>query len=313
MSDEMKFKLSNARYAQRNPYAYIEQLDEMFAHGSMAHEVNATNKQIRASRNLLQNPHAYSDGEGGYSAVTHRTRKVSTSKPKSNRFTFEQIESIANDLLKNMWMDRDQLWGEMDLSDPVNAIDPVMALKVVGYDFCPEEDLGEYLAGKRLVKVAGDIDASSKLVRVSNRFPQDVRSFTAAHELGHAVLQHDVGASLHRDRAIDGQKLHRDRVELEADKFAAYFLMPTKLLKQRFFEQFGMDSFSLNEDTAFALNLGSLHDARERCGSLRGVSLMLAKADHYNGRFFPSLADQFRVSPLAMAIRLEELGLIEKQ
>ena len=36
----------------------------------------------------------------------------------------------------------------------------------------------------------------------------------------------------------------------------------------------------------------------------------LASAESFNGNHFDSLAKQFRVSPIAMAIRLKELGIV---
>ena len=45
--------------------------------------------------------------------------------------------------------------------------------------------------------------------------------------------------------------------------------------------------------------------------SLRDISRILAKTESFNGQYFRSLADQFYVSVEAMAIRLEELSLLE--
>jgi hypothetical protein len=45
--------------------------------------------------------------------------------------------------------------------------------------------------------------------------------------------------------------------------------------------------------------------------TLRQLSRVLASAEHYNGLQFNSLANQFRVTNEAMAIRLEELELLE--
>ena len=172
-----------------------------------------------------------------------------------------------------------------------------------------DEDLGHYRTNGGEVEVAGFIDRTSKAVHVSNRFPANVRTFTAAHELAHAVL-HQSGSSIHRDRPLDGAAISRDRVEFEADKFATYFLMPAKLLKSRFVAIFGTDCFALNEETAFALQGQSLFETRQKCRTKRDLARVLANADAFNGRFFVSLADQFHVSAAAMAIRLEELGLV---
>jgi predicted secreted protein len=51
-----------------------------------------------------------------------------------------------------------------------------------------------------------------------------MQRFTAAHELGHFVLEHE--GSLDREIRYPGQTENRDLKELAADSFAAEFLMP---------------------------------------------------------------------------------------
>ena len=56
------------------------------------------------------------------------------------------------------------------------------------------------------------------------------KRFSAAHELGHAILRHPPGAMM-----MGGLKLnpYDKRLETEADHFAAEFLMPKNLLVSR--------------------------------------------------------------------------------
>ena len=78
---------------------------------------------------------------------------------------------------------------------------------------------------------------NEKLVQVSKQFPQETQNFTAAHELGHAILHKQT--VLHRDRPLDGSSnTPRIREEMQADKFATFFLMPSKLVEDIFFEMF---------------------------------------------------------------------------
>ena len=88
-----------------------------------------------------------------------------------------------------------------------------------------------------------------------------------------------------------------------------HFLMPEKLVGARFESQFATECFALNEATVFALSGSNLFDFQKNCRTLRDLSRILAKAEYYNELYFTSLSNQFRVSPEAMAIRLEELGL----
>jgi Zn-dependent peptidase ImmA (M78 family) len=145
---------------------------------------------------------------------------------------------------------------------------------------------------------------------VSRRFSPEIRRFTIAHELGHALLHSSSG--LHRDRAVDGAtgSAPRPSREAEADLFASYFLLPEKPLRGAFEQMFLTQRFVLTEERAFALTSKTLDYVQRRCRTTRDVARMLASAEHYNGVHFDSLARRFGVSIEATAIRLEELGLV---
>ena len=228
----------------------------------------------------------------------------------TRRYSDSQIEAQATRLLRELWQNREQIWG-WSPTDPTIVIDPAKGLELLGYDFFLEEELASYDSGQGHVQVAGIINRETMRVHLSKRFPMSVLSFTAAHELGHALL-HDIHGTMHRDRPISGESIARDAIEREADKFATFFLMPAKLVKARFVELFGTESFVLTEDTAFALTCGSLSKAKKKYKTRRDISRLLAGTKSYGSRNIYSLADQFRVSVEAMAIRLEELSLIQK-
>lgn len=263
-------------------------------------------EMIIKSRRLLENPYAYHDEYGSFSALPpHVQTEVSQDR---HRFIETEIELKAKELQKLIWKNRKQIWGADIPNNPIDMLDPSIAFGLMGYDYELDETLGQYLSKGQQVEVAGLIDSSSKRVRVSRRFSSEVRVFTAAHELGHAVLHEARG--LHRDRSLDGTALSHDAIETEANKFATYFLMPEKLVRARFESQFATECFDLNEATVFALSGINLFDFQKNCLTLRDLSRILAKAEYYNGLYFTSLSNQFRVSPEAMAIRLEELGLL---
>jgi len=88
--------------------------------------------------------------------------------------------------------------------------------------------------------------------------------------------------------------------------------MPEKIIQTSFKKVFLTDVFVLNEDTAFALGSTDYNAMRNKCKNLRQLSKTLASSEFYNGRHFISQAKQFTVSVEAMAIRLEELGLVEE-
>ena len=262
--------------------------------------------EIINSRWLLENPYAHLDENGTFSALPFH---VKTEVAKSgHRFSEAEIKQKAKELREIIWKNRKLIWGANIPSDPTDMLDPSVIFEYMGYDYDLDETLGQYRSQGQLIEVAGVIDSSSKRVRISRQFSPEVRLFTLAHELGHAVLHEARG--LHRDRSLDGTTMSRDAIETEADKFATNFLMPEKLVVARFASQFATECFALNEATVFALSGGNLSDFQKKCQTLRDLSRILAKVEYYNGLYFTSLSNQFRVSPEAMAIRLEELELL---
>lgn len=293
-------QLSESGLMLQNPDAHIDNEREIL------------NAQMSESRSISKNPYAFLNETEGYRNGQHTnlTSKFSKMMFKTQRYSHSQIEFQANKLLKELWLKREHMWGWTP-SDPTIVIDPAKGLELLGFSITYEEDLGSYFSDSGDVKIAGVINGKTRSVHVSRQFPQSTLCFTAAHELGHAVL-HDTSNSIHRDKPLNGETLSREQIELEADKFATFFLMPAKLVNSRFMEIFGTESFSLTEDTAFALSCSSLIEVREKHKTLRHLSRLLAGTKSYSGRNLYSLADQFHVSIEAMAIRLEELDLIEK-
>lgn len=290
-----KSDLNNRRYLLENPYAHIEQLESQAEQTPIA-------EAIRLSRQELQDPYAYLDESGGFSAF----QQTRPSRPALH--SFEAIERIATGLQRRLWGTRRELW-EGELPSPIEVLDVVKAAKLLGFGLEVVDTLGIFVDRAEKVAVAGLIDRSTSSILISRDFSPAVQNFTAAHELGHAML-HAHMQVVHRDRPVDGNALGRERVEMEADKFAAYFLMPAKLLRGEFVDRFLTDQFVLNEDTAFALFAKSLSHAQRGLDTQRKLSRLLASATQYNGRHFYSLAEHFNVTVETMAIRLEELQLV---
>ena len=230
------------------------------------------------------------------SAPVHNPHLV----PIERRARFTQLE---------LWNLRAELWGTEEI-DPLDALEPGVALKLKGFQIETVSTLGEMISSGKSVQVAGLIDRKRRIVRVaSSRFSHVEQRFTAAHELAHSIL-HPHGALLHRDRPADTTRWQKDPEEREADFFAACFLMPEKQVRLWFRRLFLTDQFALNDDTAFALCAKPIDIVLSRFRSHRDLSLALARTISYNGRQSKSLAELFRVSPTAMAHRLEELRLV---
>lgn len=326
MAKSLSQRITESRRLLKNQYAY---LDDMGSYSALLDDERVDGPSINrivASRRLLQNPYAHLNEFGNFSAakdspyiqpdafralpqqVEGKYSSLGRNKRKNCRHSNAEIEAKVINLQRRMWQDRSQIWLDAAPPAPIDILDPEIAIRLIGYDFHLDETLGQYFSDEKHIEVAGTIDDSSKQVRISRQFPYDVRNFTAAHELGHALL-HDA-RGLHRDRPLDGAMISRDPIEIEADKFASYFLMPGKLVKAYFKKLFGTDNFFLNEHTGFALTRGNALDLRRNCRTLRDLTKILASTESYNGLRFVSLASQFRVSTEAMAIRFEELGLV---
>jgi predicted secreted protein len=118
------------------------------------------------------------------------------------------------------------------------------------------EDLGIPLMFRPLDNLLGAcIRLSPGLVGILVTTERDLhmQRFTAAHELGHFVLEHQ--GSLDREVRWPGQTDRREPQEIEADAFAAEFLMP-KWLYRHVARRHGWSSEDLSQpDCVYQLSL----------------------------------------------------------
>ena len=184
--------------------------------------------------------------------------------------------------------------------------DPEAACKLLDLRYLPDQHLGSYGG----TATAGMLDRAHRAILLSSRQRFEELRFTAAHELGHWLLHPQ--QVMFRDRSLSNHGgAGRPLMEREADFFAACFLAPPKLVTEAFRARFGTKEPLTNTNT-ICFNL-SMRDAQQLqelpAGSLE-FSRAVARAESFNGQRFKSLADLFIVSPTAMAIRLQELGLV---
>lgn len=220
-------------------------------------------------------------------------------------------EEHAHDVRMSIWNDRHNIFKGHVPEHPLDLIDPAIALGAKGFTVDSDRNLGEMWDAGSHARVAGIVDQEKRAVRIAVGLEEQERRFTTAHELGHVIL-HPWMTGLHRDRAVSGPMVRRSSLERDADSFASCFIMPAKLLLRRFRDKFGMDVFRLNEDTVYGLRLGTIDQAQRRIRDRRAVALAVATANSFMGISFEPLSKFFRVSPTAMAIRLEEVGLVDE-
>ncbi len=105
-------------------------------------------------------------------------------------------------------------------------------------------------------QIAGVLDTNLMRIKLATKFRSTSQRFTLAHEFGHLILH--PGQVYFRDRELSAPGAHRDYVELEADAFAAEFLMPRNFLHRVFSEMFGgpIDGTIPNPDLADAVGGG---------------------------------------------------------
>lgn len=216
-----------------------------------------------------------------------------------------QIELEARKLLFEVEKHAGQLWP----NTPPNRLfmcDPEAACRLLGLHYLSDSHLGAYGG----TATAGMLDRTTMAVMLSSKQSFEVQRFTGAHEVGHFMLHPN--QQQFRDRALSAYGgLGRPVVEQEADYFAACFLIPPKLLLEQFRRRFPVREPLVNSGSV-CFNLSAKnHQYLEGLppGSME-FALAVARAQSFNGVPFKSLADQFSVSPSAMAIRLMEMGLV---
>lgn len=224
--------------------------------------------------------------------------------------------------------------------DPQIIIRHVLQIKYFEVDTI--EGYEEFMEGeKSRTQIAGLIDRDEDQIVIAKKFRAEWRRYTAAHEIGHWLLHPDVtllrerlvesdlghvpdvghrGRSVYlRERPITGHELgHHKRppAERQADLFAAELLMPIRHVVKTFFKRFGgpLNMSRPDEEIEFWFNVrGELEPKPDRLANkrqLRPRSRLVANATSFRGALFPSLVERYGVSQTAMAIQLENLGLV---
>lgn len=230
---------------------------------------------------------------------------------KSSQINRPLIENTARELQLEVWKYRKELWPNKDLS-PIEMLEPEIAAHVLGIKFEYEDHIRNPGFGGEKGEIAGLIDRQAGKISISKTFYLDTIRFTGAHELGHWQLHPD--HKMFRDRPIQNlaKRNVREPKEIEADYFASCFLMPGKQVV-KFVEIFFQTRipFVIDENASFWLNPDNPTSLlRPEKNSLDRL-LAVASNRFYAGKHHYSLAEIFKVSVTAMAIRLNELNVIK--
>jgi len=160
-------------------------------------------------------------------------------------------------------------------------------------------------------EAAGLWQKDRSTVLVSRNFSYEVRRFTASHEIGHFILHPRIGdRTLHRELGFNAPRGNRPPLEQEADYFASCLLMPRKAVIAEFNARFtSKHPLVLSDTVAYHLKADAGTLFAQPPGSLMFAEAV-ARAQQFDRKRFSSLAEFFGVSSRAMAIRLDELGLV---
>jgi len=234
------------------------------------------------------------------------------SKLKSkSKILDSDIEKLVLNLQEILWANKNQIWKKSKPGNQLEVLKPKMVLKkILGYDYYETKNIPNGKDDFEGSDLAGMIDQTKRLVLIANKYPKSTKNFTAAHELGHALM-HD-NLVMHRDMPLENsfRIKKRDLKEIQADKFASFFLMPREQVIHIFNNNFQTNQFIIDQNSAFLLNRSNPNILRSEYKDIRGLSRKLASAEFYAGRTINSLSKTFKVSTEAMAIRLEELDLV---
>ena len=217
-----------------------------------------------------------------------------------------KIEEEARHLQKEIYRAKSTLFPMN--AHPLTMLRPEVAAQVLDLEYIVMDRIPTDQYG---LEVAGLLDLPGNAMYISQRFNFRIQRFTAAHEIGHAVLHPNLPGLFHRDLPVfEMQFQKRPQIEQEADYFSACWLAPRKMVTEEFQNRFGKAPLRLSEDVAFHLRGKSTSDLFiEPSGGLK-FPCAVASAQKFGGHPFKSLADHFNVSVSAMAIRLRELELV---
>jgi hypothetical protein len=204
-----------------------------------------------------------------------------------------------------------RIWSKSEVKDPREVLRG--ALNLAAQELRLEVEHVATILGDN--QIAGVLDRLARRIQVATKFRHTSQRFTCAHEIAHFILH--PGTIYFRDRELSAPGNHREYFEIEADAFAAEFLMPRNYLDPVFRDMFGgpINGTIPNPDLAVAVSAGKGAKIKWTSDEFASLSPLMrastiASAHTYKGRFFASLTDQFNVSQKAMGIQLLQMGLV---
>ena len=238
-----------------------------------------------------------------YAAISEDRRSGTDAAREILKTTHQRMEKTSNGKISY-----DQFYP-LDLQ--------FIAQEVLGWNVEFVENVGFGVGyGLGLTPIGGACDFSSKTIRISvDKIRESERNFTLAHEIGHVVMHHSSPRCLDvfslRPRSVLSKHLinpnpQEQKMEREANTFAASLLMPAKAVARYFENIFQIGSLYFDSPTCRASVSASQPGGQGADAYNVARVLSTVKRD-------PSqrcLTEIFSVSQSAMARRLLELRLV---
>jgi Zn-dependent peptidase ImmA (M78 family) len=185
-------------------------------------------------------------------------------------------------------------------------IDLEKVLKIMGWTVDRVEMVGHSNSDDP-IDAQVDFRKKALTIGVHEGMPRGRINFSIAHEIGHILLHGEKGVGvLLRTRSVPvrekrSTRSHRHPIEIEADRFAAEILMPSKAVKVQFQQRFECSAIVMGSRVAEQISKSPMLDRKSLAFSIAGFQ---------PSRDQSSLADFFGVSRAAMGNRLIELRCV---
>ena len=128
-------------------------------------------------------------------------------------------------LQKTLWDERKHL-TIANIDDPIQVLDPMVIMEYLNLNLKNPKNLGILTIIVKLQEYSIGLKIKFMLQKSLSQSHEGLQQSTKL-----VTLFYMKGMVYHRDRPLDGSRSSRNIVEIQADRFAAEFLMPKSLLK----------------------------------------------------------------------------------
>lgn len=204
--------------------------------------------------------------------------------------------------------------NERPTSEQFYPIDLDCLVSLLGWKLERVTSVAAYLESNEPVDAHTDFEKKEITLAVSDNIPKGRLNYSLAHEIGHVMLHGEEGIKL-MDRTRCSIRERRSKLryphnyDVEADRFAAELLMPSRAVQVRFQQLFGSSEIIVGSSLAYRfVEKHRFGQVPKEISDRESLSITVAKNSLDPKK--ESLAYFFGVSHQTMAYRLIELQLV---